>query len=64
MEELLSDIETFIADHEISEWAFGEAALRDRHFIRQLREQREPRRATVQRVRDYMASYCDQQAAA
>ena len=64
MEELLSDIEKFIATHEISEWAFGEGALRDRHFIRQLREKREPRRATIARVRNYMANYCQQSAAA
>jgi hypothetical protein len=64
MEELLSDIETFIAAHEMSEWMFGESALRDRHFIRQLRDKREPRRATIAKVRNFMASYRPEQVAA
>lgn len=66
MNTLLSDIEAFISTHGMSEWAFGEGALNDRHFIRQLRDDREPRRKTEARVRHFMATYrpADTQAAA
>lgn len=57
MDTLLSDIEKFVATHGLSEWQFGELALNDRHFIRQLREEREPRRKTVERVRSFMATF-------
>lgn len=57
MDELLTEIETFVATHELREWTFGERALGDRHFVRQLREGREPRRATVAKVRNFMAAY-------
>lgn len=61
MQTLLSEIEAFIAAHEMSEWAFGEAALNDRHFIKQLRDDREPRRKTEAKVRHFMATYRPQQ---
>jgi hypothetical protein len=64
MDTLLNDIERFCADHKLSEWQFGELALNDRHFIRQLREEREPRRRTVERVRAFMGAYSPTQAAA
>jgi hypothetical protein len=58
MDTLLSDILAFVAENKLSEWAFGEQALGDRHFIRQLRDDnREPRRATVERVRNFMRDY-------
>jgi len=58
METLLSDIESFLSDHpELSEWQFGELALNDRKFIAQLRDNREPRRKTVARVRSFMQDY-------
>jgi putative IMPACT (imprinted ancient) family translation regulator len=64
MDTLLSEIEKFCATHRLSEWQFGEMALNDRHFIRQLRDDREPRRKTVERVREFMATYRPAQAAA
>lgn len=57
MDTLLTDIEEFCTRHELSEWQFGERALNDRHFIRQLREDREPRRKTVERVKQFMKEY-------
>jgi hypothetical protein len=54
MEQLLTEIDAFLATQELKETTFGEAALRDRHFVRQLREGREPRSRTVARVRQYM----------
>jgi hypothetical protein len=61
MSTLLSDIEAFQSAHGLSDWQFGELALRDRHFIRQLRDGREPRRKTIARVRHVMATYRPQE---
>jgi hypothetical protein len=57
MSTLLSDIEAFLGHSGLSEWAFGEKALNDRHFVRQLRAGREHRRATEARARNFMATY-------
>lgn len=64
METLLTDIDAFLDAHKLSEWQFGELALRDRYFIRQLRGGREPRSATIARVRQFMATYVPAKAAA
>lgn len=57
MDTLLSDIEKFTANNGLSEWQFGELALNDRHFIRQLRDGRDLRMSTVERVKCFMATY-------
>lgn len=57
MDTLLTDIEKFAAKNGLSEWQFGELALNDRHFIRQLREGRDLRMSTVERVKVFMRSY-------
>lgn len=57
MEDLLQTIETFCAANNLSEWQFGEAALNDRHFIRQLRDGRDLRMSTLGKVRDFMSNY-------
>ena len=57
MNTLLSEIESFVSTHDMSERAFGQNALNDSHFVRQLRAGREPRRATVEAARAFMASY-------
>jgi hypothetical protein len=57
MIELLSQIEAFSAAHSLSEWQFGELALKDRHFVRQLREGRDIRLSTAKRVREFMSEY-------
>lgn len=64
MDTLLPDVEAFIAAHNLADSAFGELALRDRHFVRQLRDGRETRRATVEKVRTFMAEYEPQKVAA
>jgi len=61
---LLSQIEAFCARNGLSEWRFGELALNDRHFIRQLREGRDIRLSTAERVRVFIAGYSAQQEAA
>jgi hypothetical protein len=60
---LLADIEDFCAAHNLSEWQFGDLALNDKHFVRQLRSDREPRRKTVERVRRFIATYVSERAA-
>jgi hypothetical protein len=57
MAELLTEIDAFLADHGLSDWQFGEKALNDKHFIRQLREGRDVRMSTLHRVRAFMAEY-------
>lgn len=65
MDTLLTEIEAFMATHGMSQTAFGQAALGDRHFVRQIRE--EGRRVwpeTAAKVRTFMATYRPQQASA
>lgn len=54
---LLQEIEAFCAKHGFSDWQFGEMALRDKHFVRQLRDGRDLRMSTVERVRQKMAEH-------
>lgn len=59
---LLQEIEAFCAKHGLSDWQFGELALKDRHLVRQMRGvgNSRPRRLwpdTETRVRDFMAAY-------
>jgi hypothetical protein len=69
MPSLLSDIELFMETHSLSATRFGELALGDRHFVRQLRgsDEKPPRRVwpeTEARVRQFMVTYKPQQEAA
>ena len=57
MDTLLSTIEVFCAAHDLSERQFGELALKDKNFVPQLRDKREPRRRTIERVHRFMATY-------
>jgi hypothetical protein len=57
MNPLLNDIEAFIETHEMSPTQFGIAALRDKHFIRDLKNGRDIRLSTEQRVRRFMLTY-------
>ena len=54
MDPLLSDIEAFLAENSVSASTFGAHALGDRHFVRQMRQGREPRRSVREKVRAYM----------
>jgi hypothetical protein len=64
MEPLLSEIELFTTTHGLSEWQFGQRALGDRHFVRQLRAGRDIRLSTERKVRDFMLTYRSEQEAA
>jgi hypothetical protein len=68
MQTLLSEIELFMSAHGLSHWQFGERALGDKHFVRQLRgETGKPRRVwpeTEAKVREFMLTYRSEQEAA
>lgn len=57
MDPLLTEIEAFCIAQALSEWQFGELALKDRKFVGQLRAGRDIRRSTIGKVRTFMASY-------
>lgn len=63
MTTLLSDIELFMANHGLSQTKFGEIALADKHFVRQLRNGRDIRQSTERRVREFMLTYRAQEPA-
>ena len=54
---LLADVEAFCTTHGLKDWQFGIQALNDPHFIRDLKNEREPRRKTIRRVREFMSTY-------
>ena len=54
MDTLLSDIEAFCARHDMSETQFGVDALNDKNFIPDLRDGRDLRFSTAERVRTFM----------
>ncbi|WP_347271006.1 hypothetical protein [Rhizorhabdus histidinilytica] len=57
MSKLLPDVERFLADKKLAPTRFGEDALGDRHFVRQLREGRRVWPETEAKVRAFMTSY-------
>ena len=57
MSTLLTDIEAFLDQHDMPPTRFGEEAMRDRHFVRQLRTGRRVWPETEAKARDFMASY-------
>ena len=64
--QLLSDIEAFVAAHEMTERRFGELALNDKNFVSDIRDKdRSPSLKTVERLKRFMMTYRpDQDAAA
>jgi hypothetical protein len=57
MEQLLTDIETFCERHGMAETRFGELAMGDKPFVKQLREGRNVQMRTAEKVRRFMAAY-------
>jgi hypothetical protein len=55
MATLLPDIEAFLGTHNFSPTRFGDEALGDRHFVRQLRAGRRVWPETEKKVRNFMA---------
>lgn len=64
MGSLLSEIELFIASHDLSEWQLGEGALNDRRFVKELRRGRRVWPETEAKVRAFMLTYASQREAA
>jgi hypothetical protein len=65
--DILSGIESFIAEHGLPPTTFGRKAIGDANLVPNLKQGRELRRATEARVRRFMAEYsapaCDRAAA-
>jgi hypothetical protein len=57
MEQLLSEIETFIAAHKMRPTRFGQLAVNDPHLVKDLKGGREVMSRTAQRIRDFMLTY-------
>ncbi|MFC3795339.1 hypothetical protein [Sphingobium agri] len=56
MNDLLQAVEAYLAQTGMAPTAFGDGALNDRHFVRQLRKGRRTFRDTEDRVRKFMAA--------
>lgn len=57
MSNLLTDIETFCAAQGMAESQFGLLALNDKNFVPDLRDGRDIRFSTAERVRQFIVSY-------
>lgn len=57
MTTLLSEIEMFMSAHGLAETTFGQKALGDKHFVKQLREGRDIRLSTQGKVMQFMLTY-------
>lgn len=64
MSDLVSDIRAFCAAHEMAPTRFGELALNDKPFVAQLENGRRLWPETEAKVREFMATYRPQDAAA
>lgn len=54
---LLDDIQAFCSTHDLSIWQFGELALRDKPFVKQLQNGRRIWPDTEAKIRRFMATY-------
>lgn len=57
METLIRDIKAFCIAHNMPETTFGQKALNDPAFMYALRNGRDPRYSTVERVKNFMVTY-------
>ena len=64
MDGLLSEIDAFLEAHGVAETRFGRDSVNDARLIADLREGRELRRATIERVRLFMLTYRPEREAA
>lgn len=55
--ELIDEIAAFLERAQLSETTFGRLALKDPHFVRDLRKGRRLWPETEQKIRDFMSSY-------
>lgn len=61
---LADEIEAFLSRHEMSPVTFGRKAMRDPHFVRDLRAGRDLKMSTVEKVRGFMAQFVEAPASA
>lgn len=54
---IIQEIDEFLAKHTMAESQFGKLAVNDRHLVKQIREGRDLRLSTVERIRAFMAEY-------
>lgn len=57
-EQLLADIERFLADTGMNHYVFSENACRDRHVVRRLRAGTTITLRTADKLRTYMNTFC------
>lgn len=57
MSTLLDDVEAFLAAHSMKPTRFGDEAMQDRHFVKQLRAGRRTWPETEAKARRFMATY-------
>jgi hypothetical protein len=57
MMNFLSEVERFLADHQMPDTTFGWESVSDYSFVRDLRGGRSPRLSTVERVMAWMDEY-------
>jgi hypothetical protein len=57
MSTLLTDIEAFCEANDLKEGQFGLLALNDKNFVSDLRDGRDLRMSTADKVREFMAEY-------
>jgi len=63
MDSLLTEIEAFLSATRLSASRFGFLAVKDKHFVHELRDGRRCWPETQNRVRLFMATYSDRKAA-
>lgn len=54
---LIQEIDEFVAKHGMADSQFGKLAVNDRHLVRDIRDGRDLRLSTVDRIRNFMAEY-------
>ena len=57
MMHLLREVEKFLREKQIPPATFGRSAINDSRFVFELRKGREPREATVNKVKEWMKNY-------
>lgn len=57
MDDLLTEITAFCQHHGMSKWDFGDLAMNDRPFVKQLEQGRDIRASTAAKLRAFMAEY-------
>jgi homoserine dehydrogenase len=56
-ENFLNEVERFLVDHDMPPTVFGQKSLADPNFVFDLREGRDVRFSTVDKIRSFMSSY-------